>query len=197
MHAGADRVLIGPLGLGLILVAGIALASCGQPSSTAGAGSPAATDSGGVAPQGGDIPDNQVYLAFQGPGFSVQYPEGWVQTSSATGVIFADKDNQISVAIRSGTTPTADSVGSEVRAIAGAAVATAAHTVSLPAGSGIAVSYQVDGAADPVTGKRPRLSVDRYELGRSGQVAVVELAAPVGVDNVDAYRMIAQSFRWR
>jgi hypothetical protein len=47
-----------------------------------------------------------------------------------------------------------------------------------------------------VTGKQPRLTVDRYELARSGQVAVLELAAQVGIDNVDAYLAIAKSFKW-
>jgi hypothetical protein len=69
--------------------------------------------------------------------------------------------------------------------------------VSLPAGTAILVEYQVDGNVDPVTGKRPRVVVDRYEMFGSGQVAVLELAAQVGVDNADAYLAIAKSFKWR
>ena len=48
-----------------------------------------------------------------------------------------------------------------------------------------------------MTGKRVKLVVDRYVLGRGGRVAVVDLGTPVGVDNVDAYRMMIESFRWR
>jgi hypothetical protein len=48
-----------------------------------------------------------------------------------------------------------------------------------------------------VTGRRVKLVVDRYELGRAGRVAIVDLGTPVGVDNVDAYRMMIESFRWR
>jgi hypothetical protein len=38
--------------------------------------------------------------------------------------------------------------------------------------------------------------VDRYELGKGGKVAVVDLGTAKGVDNVDAYRMMIESFRW-
>ena len=180
--------------LGLSLM----VSACGQASPAAGAsGSPAASDSGGVAPAGGDIPDTQVYLVYQGSGFSIKYPEGWVLARTGNGVTFQDKDNKITVAITQGPTPTASSVTSEVKSISGARVTTAAHTLNNPAGSNIAITYQLDGAADVVTGKRPHLSVDRYQLARNGKVAVLELASPVGADNVDAYRMIAESFRWQ
>jgi hypothetical protein len=55
----------------------------------------------------------------------------------------------------------------------------------------------VRGPADPVTGKRPLLLVDRYVYAHAGRVATLELATPKGVDNVDAYRLISRSFRWR
>jgi hypothetical protein len=48
-----------------------------------------------------------------------------------------------------------------------------------------------------VTGKRVTLLVDRYELAKNGKRATVELGTPRGVDNVDAYRMMIESFRWR
>ena len=41
------------------------------------------------------------------------------------------------------------------------------------------------------------LAVDRYYLWSSGRTAVVDLGTPVGVDNVDAYRLMIDSFRWR
>ena len=48
-----------------------------------------------------------------------------------------------------------------------------------------------------MTGKKVTLVVDRYELGSRGRIAVVDLGTPAGVDNVDAYRMMIRSFRWR
>ena len=41
-----------------------------------------------------------------------------------------------------------------------------------------------------------KLIVDRYELTRGGHIATVDLGTPKGVDNVDAYRMMIESFRW-
>jgi hypothetical protein len=51
--------------------------------------------------------------------------------------------------------------------------------------------------ADPVTGKRLPLTIDRYLYAHGGKVAIVDLSTPKGVDNVDAYRMISRSFQWR
>ena len=60
----------------------------------------------------------------------------------------------------------------------------------------VKVTYTTEGQKSPVTGKRPKITVDRYVYFNGGKVATVDLATPVGVDNVDAYRMISESFRW-
>jgi hypothetical protein len=39
--------------------------------------------------------------------------------------------------------------------------------------------------------------VDRYALAHAGRVAIVDLGTPVGVDNVDAYKRMIESFKWR
>jgi len=57
--------------------------------------------------------------------------------------------------------------------------------------------YSARRAPNAVPGRRVVLLVDRYELARGGRRAVIDLGTPRGVDNVDAYRLIAQSFRWR
>ena len=58
------------------------------------------------------------------------------------------------------------------------------------------VSYATLSRPNPVTGKRVRLLVDRYVYAHAGKLATLDLGTPSGVDNVDAYRMIAYSFRW-
>ena len=58
--------------------------------------------------------------------------------------------------------------------------------------------YTTESPPNPVTGKRVKLIVDRYVLpGPGGRVAIVDLGTPVGVDNVDAYRMMIESFSWK
>lgn len=120
----------------------------------------------------GDIPDNQVFLLFHDAqaGYSIRYPEGWARTGSGSDVTFQEKANAIHISVGKGAP----------RSKAGAKV-----------------TFSRLSAPDPVTGKRLRLVTDRYEYGNRGKVAVLDLATPVGVDNVDAYRMISQSFEWQ
>ena len=180
--------------LTLLCVIFVAVA-CGSSGQRAAA-SPTAGDTPGTVPAGGDIPDNVVWLNYAGSGFSIQYPEGWVRNATANGVTFSDKDSAIAVTVKSGPAPTKDSVTSDVRAIAGAKITAVAHDMALPAGGAIKLTYEVDGAPDPVTGKKPHLTVDRYVINGPGHTAVLDLGAQVGVDNVDAYLQIAKSFKW-
>ena len=47
----------------------------------------------------GDIPDQQVFVAYAPPGahFSVKVPEGWARSTTAQGIAFTDKLNSITV----------------------------------------------------------------------------------------------------
>jgi hypothetical protein len=196
------------------------LAGCGGSSQTASAGGAAsgsgatqgATATGSGAPGAlsadarsaatGDIPDNQVFLTFtaRSEPFSIKYPEGWTQSGARGTVTFRDKNNLVRVLVRPGTTPTAASVSSQLAALRRAnstLTFTAPHPIALQAGGAIRARYTTVTAPNPVTGRRVKLVVDRYELARGGRVAIVDLGTPVGVDNVDAYRMMIQSFRWR
>lgn len=196
--------------ISVAITAAAVLSSCASSSATSSTSQATATPSAqsaspepsGVALTGGDIPDNQVFLDYPaagapGVGFTIKYPEGWVLSARSGGVTFTDKDNKIAVAIRPDPPPTVDSLRQDLATIRGATVTTAPRTATLNGGAAVAATYQVDGQPSPVTGKRARLTIDVYELGNSGNVAIVELATPVGVDNVDAYKMIAGSFHWR
>jgi hypothetical protein len=72
----------------------------------------------------------------------------------------------------------------------------APQAVTVGSSAAVKAVYTTQSAPDPVTGKRVKLTVDRYELARGGRVATVDLGTPIGVDNVDAYRMMIQSFKW-
>ena len=162
-----------------VVMAGLLVAGCGgsgsstsTAASTSSAGTTSAVPSEAQAAATGDIPDNQTFLLFHDPkaGYSIRYPEGWARKGSGNDVTFEEKANVIHVFVRKGTP----------------------H--SKP---GVKVTYSRLSAPDPVTGKRLRLVIDRYEYGKQGKVAVLDLATPVGVDNVDAYRMISESFEWK
>jgi hypothetical protein len=147
----------------------------------------------------GDIPDNQAFLVFSDPpaGYSMRYPEGWAQSGNGPRVVIRDKNNIIRVLVRKGALPTSAAVRSEIASVAGARLIGVPQPHRLPGGPSIKVVYSTQSAPNPVTGKRVTLVVDRYYLSRAGKEAVVDLGTPRGVDNVDAYRLISESFRWR
>jgi len=189
-----------------LLVAVVAVgARCGGSSKsrstpTAGA-SQSSSAAEAKATASGDIPDNQVFLTLTSrpAGWSMRYPEGWTQRGRGTDVTLVDKSNAVHVVIASGPRPSTAGVAAALKALQTRDPSVQARTpraVRLKAGPAIKVSYQRQGAGDPVTGKRPLLVVDRYELIRAGKVATVELSSPKGVDNVDAYRTMIESFRW-
>lgn len=183
-------------------VVAFAAAGCGG-SSNKGSKSVAQTASGAEAKatSQGDIPDNQNFLTFtdKGAGYSIRYPEGWAQRGSGPSVTFQDKGNQVQIAIKPGAAPTIAAVRAQLGQLRGSdptVQASAPHQLALKAGPVVKASYSRQSPPDPVTGKKLTLLVDRYELARDGKVATVELSTPKGVDNVDAYRMMIESFRW-
>jgi hypothetical protein len=198
--------------LGTAVAAGL-LAGCGSSSHSSAASTSASSAASTSAAPGalsadarsaatGDIPDNQVFLTFAGQqvGFSMKYPEGWTQSRSGATVSFRDKNNLVRVLVQHGGWPTASSVSAQLAALKRALPSltfTSPRPVILKAGAAIRARYTTETAPNPVTGRRVKLVVDRYELARGGRLAVVDLGTPVGVDNVDAYRMMIESFRWR
>jgi hypothetical protein len=146
----------------------------------------------------GDIPDNQVFLVFRDvpAGYSMKYPEGWAQQGSGNRVSFRDKNNVIRAVVSSGAAWTRASVQADLRALKGARVQSPPQAMTLSGRPAFKVVYRTVSAPNPVTGKRVTLSVDRYYVRTKGRRAVLDLGAPVGVDNVDAYRLISESFRW-
>ena len=150
----------------------------------------------------GDIPDNQVFLTLhdKAQGFSMQYPEGWAQQAKGNTLTIQDKNNIVRVAIASGTAPTVASVKSELSALKQKEPSLKGGSPSAMTVSGhpaIKVTYTTRSAPNPVTGKSVTLMVDRYYFWRGGKVAVMDLGTPQGVDNVDAYRLMSESFAWK
>ena len=199
-----------PVAVALVAVS----AACGSGRSAAPATTPttttttttaATTTSGAGALQGevnataaGDIPDNQVFLRFRnsGAGYSMKYPEGWAQQGAGGAVTFRDKNNVIRAIVSSGAAWTTGAVQADVQGLSGARLTHAPAATTLSGRPAFKVVYQTVSAPNPVTGKRVTLTVDRYYVWTQGRRAVLDLGCPVGVDNVDAYRTISESFRW-
>ena len=150
----------------------------------------------------GDIPDSQVFITFKSPvGFSLHVPEGWARTERKNGARFTDKFNTVDIDISAATTsPSVASVksGQAVDLVkTGRAIKiTAIKNVKLPTGPAVLIVYESNSEPNQVTNKQLRLESNRYLLFRNGKLATLDLAAPLGADNVDQWKLIAQSFHW-
>jgi hypothetical protein len=150
----------------------------------------------------GDVPDNAVYLTYADPtlGFSIQYVEGWQVRKAADGAVIADKDSSESIRIVSGVSDAAAYVSGTdlpaLNAMSGFKL-TKQNSVKVGAQSLIHLAYRIPSPPDPVTGKQVPSTVDRYYVPGSAGLAVVTLSTPDGVDNVDAFRRMIESFRWK
>jgi hypothetical protein len=166
---------------------------------TTSPGGPGALQAEANSAAAGDIPDNQVFLVFHNGrgGYSMKYPEGWARQGSGDAVVFRDKNNIVRIVVGTAVAPTRATVERELRALKGVKVVTVPQAITVSGNPGLKVVYSTESAANAVTGKRVTLVVDRYYLWKGGRRGVVDLGTPQGVDNVDAYRLMIESFRWR
>jgi hypothetical protein len=207
--------------VGLALVAAV---TAGCSGSSSGSGSPggSSTPASGTAAGGGggqnsaaptesnppgDIPDNQVYIAFRPTGgsftgFTVKVPEGWARTGQGGTTVFTDKLNTVRITAASvSSAPTTGSVTNTVvprlRSQVPKFAAPKVSEVTRHAGRVVLLTYQGDSAKDSVTGKVVRDAFQRYAFHRAGHEVDLTLSGPVNADNVDPWRIVSDSFTWR
>jgi hypothetical protein len=212
-HSKSPLIALPGTALAAALLAA-ALAACGSSgSSGSGAGAAPAASSGAggsqaAAPAGtaapGDIPDSTIYVPYQSAigHLQIKVPEGWSRSTTTASTTFTSSLNTIKVAWMPMTAaPTVSSIrGAVVPALETSTSAfqlQSVHPVSLSGGPAVELVYMVNSAANPVTGRRYRLVVERFELYHHGRAAVLSLSSAVGSDNVDPWRIVSQSFRWR
>jgi hypothetical protein len=169
------------------------------------AAEPSPTDSTASEPPGGttsgDVPDNAVFLTYKGanPGFSIQYVEGWQVTPKGEGVLIKDKDSSETVAIVAAPADvTAFVASTDLPALQGQPGFKLIKQDTVKAGSSryVHLAFHQTSPPDSVTGKQVPQTVDRYYVPGPTGLAVVSLATPDGVDNVDAFRQMIESFTW-
>jgi len=161
---------------------------------------PSPTEGGGGTTSG-DVPDNAVFLTHRDAtlGFSIDYVEGWQVRQTPDGVAIKDKDSSEIVSIIAIPPDLAGYVsGTDLPRLQGQTGfrLIAQDTVKVGAQKLIHLRYHLPAPPDPVTGKRVPSTVDRYYVPGSTGVAVVSLSTPDGVDNVDAFRQMIESFTW-
>jgi hypothetical protein len=156
-----------------------------------------------AAPPGGDIPDNQAFVLYKSGagGYSLKVPEGWARTNAGAVTTFTSSFNVVSVetakASKPSTIASAKSSGvAALRRTVKGFTLLKVGSVQRNSGTAIITTYRAKSAPNPVTGKSITTNVERYEFWRNGRVAIVTLAAPAGADNVDAWKLVTNSFRW-
>ncbi len=174
----------------------------GSTTTRSGSQSPGALTAEAQQAAAGDVPDNQVFLRFGNAqvGYSMKYPEGWSQRGSGARVTFIDKNNIVRIAVSKGAGVSVAGVAADMNRLERQTPSLRFDAPTRMAINGkrvVKVVYTTASAPNPVTGKQVTLVVDRYYVPGAGKHAVVDLGTPQGVDNVDAYRLMIESFRWR
>lgn len=193
----------------------VVLAGCGggdgeKATVTTADNSPNSTIAGTPDPNGtevndpGDIPDDQVFVAYSPPsgGYSVKVPEGWARSENGGSVTFTDKYNSIKIESKPlDAAPTVQSVRTtDVPALEqsekGFKVGTIS-TVTRKAGTAVRVLYTSDSEPNAVTGKSNRLEVERYVFWKGGTAVILTLSGAKGADNVDPWKIVTDGFAWK
>ena len=175
-------------------------AASGAPTSTGVASASQEPDTG-TGTTSGDVPDNAVFLTYRDAtfGYSIQYVEGWQVAPGRDGVAIRDKDSSETIQVVGDRTDVAAFVsGTDVPSLRSQAgfQFVKQDTVKVNGNDLVHLVYDIPSPPDPVTGKRVPQAVDRYYVPGTSGIAIVSLATPKGVDNVDAFRQMIESFRW-
>jgi hypothetical protein len=130
----------------------------------------------------------------------MKVPEGWSRTDRASGAVFADKYNTISVSVSAApTAPTVATItNGDAKSLAAsgrAVVVGSIKAIKLDGGQAIRVDYTANSEPNAVTNKQIRLEEVRFYLFGNGRVVTLDMSAPKGADNVDQWNLMANSLR--
>jgi hypothetical protein len=152
----------------------------------------------------GDIPDNQIfvtYISSQG-GYELEVPEGWARTENGRDVTFIYKLDGVSVSTTNTTQqPTSNDIrnnqAEQIKKTGGAVVINSIKDIQILKSPAVHMVYESNSDLDPVTNKRVRLENDVYYFYKHGSLVELRLWAPLGADNIDQWKRISNSFKWR
>ena len=150
----------------------------------------------------GDIPDNQVFIAFSSSDgvYTVKVPEGWARTETGGVVTFTDNYNSIALqSSPAAVAPTVESMTTNgLSDVASDPTLSSIDVtpVTRKSGTGVLATYEIGSEPNPVTGKKALLAVERYAFFNNGIVVTMTLSGAKGADNVDPWRIVSDSLAW-
>lgn len=151
----------------------------------------------------GDIPDSQVFIRFASPdGFSFQVPEGWARSDAAHQSTFNDKYNRIVISTSDWTKPLDLAVAKDTLAPAIEKAERAVKIlkivpVKLKSSNAIRIIYESNSEPNAVTNKQVREENETFYYAGKGKLVRLDLSAPKGADNVDQWKLISSSLKWK
>jgi hypothetical protein len=151
----------------------------------------------------GDISDNQVFTRFDSPeGFSLKVPEGWARSDGPNQTAFNDKYNRIALSTgklaqaldlayaKATLAPDIEKTGRAVKILK-------VLSIKLKTVDVIRIIYESNSEPNSVTNKQIREENERFFFAKNGKLISLDLSAPKGADNVDQWKLISSSFRWK
>ncbi len=193
--------------IALLLCAGVAWGTLGtacsalpsKPASVTAsktlAGATAAATSGADANRAnaaGDIPDTQAFVTYGGPGYSVLVPEGWARTQRGPIVTFTWNANAEAIVDGAAANQT-----SFLRTQFGATGPIAERRTAIGGSPVTIATFTSHSRPDPVTGKSLPIASESYLFVRGKRRVALVLSAPAGADNVDQWKKLSGSLRWK
>ncbi len=141
----------------------------------------------------GDIPDTQAFVSYASPaGYSVLFPDGWSRSQDPSAVSFTSDYDGEQVAMLHG-----QSAAVHIRAAFAAVRGLESKRILIHGTPVTLYTFTSTSRPNQVTGRSIRLENNSYVFSKGPRSAVLDLWAPQGADNVDQWRKISQSFRWR
>ncbi len=154
----------------------------------------------------GDVPDNAVFVTYKSGegGYRIQYVEGWTVKPGANGAVaITDIDSAERVDVRA-LSPgelqpyIMNTDEAQVKAQTKDYKRVSLKALTVKQRALVALTYTGTSAPDAVTNKTRPITSQRYYMpGPHQRLAILSLTTPDGVDNVDAFQQILESFTWQ
>lgn len=144
---------------------------------------PASAASGAAKPE--------TFARYEGLGYSVLVPAGWVRTRRGSTMTFSANGNSESIDI-------APAKPLDVRKDLGVKTTLYMDTnVGLDRAPAALLRYRSLSKPDPVTRTSVAFDNTVYLAIHRGRRAILHMSAPAGADNADRWNTIAESFHWQ
>ena len=151
----------------------------------------------------GDIPDNQAFVVFTSPaGYSIKLPEGWARKDEGNKTTFSDKYNHLTLLLTDNTNPIDEAFAKtnlipELEKTGRAVGKVVIKKLPLKSGPMLVLEYDSNSEPNAVTNKQIREENERVYFVKGNQLVTLTLSAPKGADNVDQWKLMVDSFRWK